>query len=94
MSNSVKIANLYRRKTKDGREFFSGPWGSVNITLFINDRAQSDQDPVFNVYISENQQKSSHKTPYKPKANFAPQSSYVPPGPPPDEQQEDEFKGW
>lgn len=78
---SIKIVNLYKKTSKKGTTYWQGPLGLVKVTLFENQRWQSDQDPVFTLHISpmenyENSQARSKSSGYQNRQqNFAPNAN-------------------
>ena len=52
----VKVANLYKKTSQKGMEYYTGPMGNVQLVVMPNGYKQNDQDADFVVYIAEKQQ--------------------------------------
>ena len=54
---SRKIGALWIRKSQDGKTFLSGVIqdlsGDINIAVFKNDRKEADNQPDYNIVLSE-----------------------------------------
>lgn len=52
-----KIGALWSRKTKEGQEYFSGVIsdlrGDIQIVVFRNDRKENENQPDYNILLSE-----------------------------------------
>lgn len=56
-----KIGALWQRKSQDGKTFLSGVLqdlgGDIQIAVFRNDRKEADNQPDFNIVLSEPKEK-------------------------------------
>lgn len=54
---SRKIGALWLRQTQDGAKYFSGVIqdlsGDINIAVFQNDKKEKDNQPDYNIVLSE-----------------------------------------
>lgn len=61
MATNRKIGALWSRKTEEGREFFTGVIsdlrGDIQIVVFQNDKKQSDNQPDYDILLSEPKEK-------------------------------------
>ena len=51
----VRVAGLWRGKTKDGSEYLSGGWGNVRILIFPNGYKEGEKAPDFHMYLAPRQ---------------------------------------
>ena len=67
---SRKIGALWIRKTKEGMQYFSGVLndlsGDIRIAAFRNDRKEKENQPDFNIVLSEQKQPTDGIAPTQP----------------------------
>ena len=49
----LRLCGLWRRKTKDGKEFLAGPLESASVQIFINDKKETEKHPDFFLYVTQ-----------------------------------------
>lgn len=56
-----KIGALWKKTTQDGKTYLSGVLsdlrGDINIAVFKNDRKEKDNQPDYNIVLSQQQEK-------------------------------------
>ena len=53
--NRIKATGLWLNKTKDGKTYFSGTMGQMNVQIFPNDFKTKDNHPDLQMYFVEKQ---------------------------------------
>lgn len=63
---SRKIGALWLKTANDGRKFFSGVLqdltGDINIAVFKNDRKEKENQPDYNIVLSEQAKPSTKRS--------------------------------
>jgi hypothetical protein len=79
----IRIANLYKKTTKDGKMMLTGNWGNARMTIFVNSYKNKPEDCDYVAYIDAKPKPQNQGHPYSPQNN-----------PPPPQQKSFQEKQW
>jgi len=73
----INITGLWINETKDGKKYFSGNLGTVNVLIFKNEKKEAgSKQPDYNMCIAERKKKDDGKA--EEKKSEGPKNDEIP----------------
>jgi hypothetical protein len=57
----IRITGLWKKTTKDGKTYLQGSLGVAKLVVLPNKFKQKDEDPDYNLLVSEKQEKRDNQ---------------------------------
>lgn len=57
--DGIRIGGLWKNKTKDGKSYLSGNFGTCRILVFPNEKKEKESQPDFSIHLVENKPKEN-----------------------------------
>ena len=62
-SDLVRVTGMWRNSTRQGDPYYSGTCGPLRFVMFTNNRAKSDRDPEWTLYLCQAKKKEDAPAP-------------------------------
>ena len=56
-SRKIPVGGLWANRTRDGRRYFRGNWGGVDMLLFANNRKTDDRQPDYHMFLAHHEKR-------------------------------------